>query len=345
MANPSINPNIKSRRRTKTHVAADYLQGILSQDRVMLSQAITLVESSQMTHQEVAQAIIEACLPKSGHAHRIGITGSPGVGKSTFIEALGQHITALGRKVAILAIDPSSQLSKGSILGDKTRMTELATNPNAFVRPSPAGTTLGGVARKTRETIILCEAAGFDTILIETVGVGQSEIAVHSMVDCFLLMLLPGAGDELQGIKRGIVEMADLLCINKSDGTRMALAKRTRQAYKNALHLFPPKVSQWSPEVLNCSAQENEGIAEVWEILEQYFAQMSSTGFLHRKRREQSKYWLQESIDIALREWFMQHPVVKSQFPDIEQAVLDHRTSSFKGADILLQLALNKRIK
>ena len=243
----SVNPKLASirKKRAAAWSAERYAEKILEGDRVILSRAITLIESNRQSHQQLAQQIIEQCIPHSGKAIRIGITGSPGVGKSTFIEKLGKHILQQDRKLAVLAIDPSSQLSKGSILGDKTRMAELSADPNAYIRPSPAGQSLGGVGRCTRSTIILCEAAGFDTIFVETVGVGQSEIVVHSMVDFFLLLLLPGAGDELQGIKRGIVEMADLLAINKSDGDRLPLAKRSRQSYKNALHLFPPKESGW----------------------------------------------------------------------------------------------------
>ena len=312
-------------------------------DRFALSQAITLVESTRASHQVIAQEIIEHCLPHAGKAQRIGITGSPGVGKSTFIEALGQYSTSLGKQIAILAIDPSSQLTRGSILGDKTRMVELSANERAFIRPSPAGTTLGGVARKTRETIILCEAAGFDTIIIETVGVGQSEIAVHSMVDCFLLLLLPGAGDELQGIKRGIVEMADLLCINKADGERLALAKRTRQEYRNALHLFPAKTSGWIPKAVPCSALHREGIQELWETISSYFEQLTENDYLEYKRQQQAKYWLKETIDAALQEWFIQQPNVASQMTKIEQDVLAHKMSSFQGADALLQIALGTK--
>ncbi len=343
MANQSINPNLRAKRKAHPRKAEDYVAGIVQGNRVVLSKAITLVESTLPKHQALAQDIIEQCLPYAGKARRIGITGSPGVGKSTFIEALGQQLTSLGQQIAILAIDPSSQVSKGSILGDKTRMIELAANERAFVRPSPAGTTLGGVARKTRETIILCEAAGFDTIIIETVGVGQSEIAVHSMVDCFLLLLLPGAGDELQGIKRGIVEMADILCINKADGNRVALAKRARQEYRNALHLFPPKTSGWTPKVLSCSALEKQGIDDLWETVVAYFEQTTTSAYLAQKRAEQSKFWLQETIDAALRDWFMQQPQVAAQLADIEQAVLARKISSFKGADLLLQLALEPK--
>lgn len=340
MANQSINPNLRFRQRARLRSAAAYVEDILQGNRVALSQAITLVESTRPAHQEIAQEIVEKCLPHAGNARRIGITGSPGVGKSTFIEALGKHITNLGKQIAILAIDPSSQISRGSILGDKTRMIELSSNERAFVRPSPAGTTLGGVARKTRETIILCEAAGFDTIIIETVGVGQSEIAVHSMVDCFLLLLLPGAGDELQGIKRGIVEMADLLCINKADGERVALAKRTGQEYRNALHLFPAKSSNWIPKVLSCSALQKEGVVELWASMDAYFEQIMGNGYLMHKRQQQSKYWLQETIDNALRDWFMQQPNVAAKLAAIEKDVLERKISSFKGADLLLQIAL-----
>ncbi|MEM9991861.1 MAG: methylmalonyl Co-A mutase-associated GTPase MeaB [Bacteroidota bacterium] len=335
-----LNPNLKRKKFTPLSIET-YLQGILKGERTLLSQAITLIESRRQEHQEMAQSIVEACLPHSRKAHRIGITGAPGVGKSTFIETLGLHLTKESRRVAVLAIDPSSQISRGSILGDKTRMAQLSSHPKAFVRPSPAGSTLGGVAQKTRESIILCEAAGFDTILIETVGVGQSEIAVHAMVDCFVLLLLPGAGDELQGIKRGIVEMADILCINKSDGERLALAKRTQQAYQNALHLFPPKTSGWTPNVLLCSAQQQEGIATFWNSVEDFLLRMTHNGFLEEQRQVQAKYWLQTTIERRLNNWFQQHPVVKAQFNDIQQAVLENRLSSFKGANLLLEHLLS----
>src|SRR5512133_2068971 len=260
---PSINPAVLTksvRRRKKKYSADEFVSGILSGDRTILSQAITLVESSLPQHYETAQVIIEKCLPFSSKSIRIGITGVPGAGKSTFIESFGLHITREGRKLAVLTIDPSSEQTKGSILGDKTRMEQLSVHPNAYIRPSPSAGTLGGVARKTRETIILCEAAGFDTILVETVGVGQSETAVHSMVDIFLLLMLAGAGDELQGIKRGIMEMADIIAITKADGPNIIKAEGARTSFQNSLQLFPKSESGWEPCVLTCSAIENKGI-------------------------------------------------------------------------------------
>jgi len=260
------------------------------------------------------------------------------VGKSTFIEAFGTHLTELGRKVAVLAIDPSSQMSRGSILGDKTRMENLSANENAFIRPSPAADSLGGVARKTRETIILCEAAGFDTILIETVGVGQSEIAVHSMVDFFLLLLLPGAGDELQGIKRGIVEMADLLVVNKADGDRLPLAKQAKKEYRNAIHLFPAQESGWIPKVEICSALEEIGITEIWKSVLSYQQITKENSFFENNRKEQAKFWLHSSIQDKLKQLFHENEAVKKQLANVEKAVLNGEISSFKGADELLKM-------
>lgn len=255
---------IKAKRKKKPSTE-DLVSGITNGNITALSRAITLIESTNPTHTKKANEIITACLPHSNNAIRIGITGVPGVGKSTFIEAFGIHLTGLGKKVAILAVDPSSSLSRGSILGDKTRMEDLVKDKNAFIRPSPSGDSLGGVARKTRESIILCEAAGFDTIIIETVGVGQSETVVHSMVDFFLLLKLAGAGDELQGIKRGIIEMADAIVINKADGDNLKAAKFAKVEFNRALHLYPEKESGWSPKVSLCSALKQEGISEVWE--------------------------------------------------------------------------------
>ncbi len=307
---------------------------------MILSQAITLLESTRADHQALAQEILEACLQQKKESLRIGITGSPGVGKSTFIETFGLEVIRQGHQVAVLAIDPSSQLSKGSILGDKTRMGQLAAHEKSFIRPSPAGDSLGGVARKTRETIFLCEAAGFDVIIVETVGVGQSEIAVRSMVDGFLLLLLPGAGDELQGIKRGIVEMADILTVNKADGERLALAKRSRQEYKNALHLFPPKVSQWTPEVVTCSAATGEGIAAIWELIEKFRTFTQANGYFAQNRQEQAKHWLYETLEMQLKHAFYQNASIKVQLPIVEKAVLAGKISSSKGALELLQLFL-----
>ncbi len=333
----SLNPRLQAPKRREL-AAEDYIAGILKGDRILLSRAITLIESRRAEHQALAQEVIEGCLPHSGQSIRIGITGSPGVGKSTFIEAFGKHLLDKERRLAVLAIDPSSQVSRGSILGDKTRMEQLAISDEAFVRPSPAGESLGGVARKTRETIILCEAAGYDTVIIETVGVGQSETAVHSMTDFFLLLLLPGAGDELQGIKRGIVEMADLIAVNKADGERLLLAKQARQEYRNALHLLPPKESGWVPGALICSAITGEGVAEIWEKASDYQQMAKESGYFERRRREQAQYWFFEAIDSQLRAAFFKHPAVKEQLPDIKQAVLDGRHTPFQGAEQLLAL-------
>jgi LAO/AO transport system kinase len=328
-----------SAKRGRTNLSIDtYINGIKNGDRVLLGRAITLIESTLSTHQQQAQKIIEACLPLANNSIRIGVTGTPGVGKSTFIEAFGTHLTKQQKKVAVLAIDPSSQMSRGSILGDKTRMENLSSNKNAFIRPSPAADSLGGVARKTRETIILCEAAGFDTILIETVGVGQSEIAVHSMVDFFLLLLLPGAGDELQGIKRGIVEMADLLVVNKADGDRLPLAKQAKKEYRNAIHLFPPTESGWIPKVDICSALKEEGIEKIWQYVTDYQKLTSKNAFFENNRKAQAKFWLHSSIQDKLRQLFYENEQVKANLEAIEKSVLNGEMSSFAGADELLRM-------
>jgi len=334
---PNLNPALSRRTTPSGPSAEEFVEAILKGDRVLLSRAITLVESRSERHRSLAQAIVEGCLPHSGRSLRLGITGSPGVGKSTFIERLGLHLIGQGRRPAVLAIDPSSPVSRGSILGDKTRMEQLAHHDAAYIRPSPAGESLGGVARKTRETVVLCEAAGYDTILVETVGVGQSETAVHSMVDCFLLLLLPGAGDELQGIKRGIVEMADLIAINKADGARLAPARQARQAYRNALHLFPPKESGWTPRVVTCSALDETGIDRVWDLVREFEAFTRANGSFIANRREQARYWLRQSIEDRLRQLFFQHPEIARQLPVFEEAVLEGGMSSFRAADELMK--------
>jgi len=334
----NLNPALRQRKVRKPPTTNEYVEGIRRGDRVLLSRAITLIESKLDEHRQQAKEIIEACLPFSGQSIRLGVTGSPGVGKSSFIEALGGYLTAGEHRLAVLAIDPSSQVSHGSILGDKTRMGKLSTSDRAFIRPSPAGDSLGGVARKTRETIILCEAAGYDTIIIETVGVGQSEIAVHSMVDFFLLLLLPGAGDELQGIKRGIVEMADLVAVNKADGERLQLAKRARQEYRNALHLFPPKASQWIPQVVICSTLSGLGIDEIWQLVQEYLVSTKENGYFDQRRREQARYWLEDTIKRQLQYLFYHHPGVQSRLSAIQHAVVSGQMSSFKGAEELLDL-------
>jgi LAO/AO transport system kinase len=335
--NPALVDKLKS-KRSKTILAADYVAGIRSGNRSILSQAITLIESSLPKDQEVAQEIIGACLSAAGGkpSYRIGITGVPGVGKSTFIEALGKHLTTAGHKVAVLAIDPSSSRSKGSILGDKTRMEELSSDPHAFIRPSPSAGSLGGVARKTRETIVLCEAAGFDVIFIETVGVGQSETAVHSMVDFFLLLMLAGAGDELQGIKRGIIEMSDAIFVNKADGENEMKAKRARSEYANALHLFPPTGSGWTPVAGICSAQTKMGIDTIWDtILEHRKVTMASGHFL-RNRQQQEEATLFETIEAELKKNFYDNDLISKAIPDAIVEIRNGRISPYRAAQQLL---------
>ncbi|MGM0496459.1 MAG: methylmalonyl Co-A mutase-associated GTPase MeaB [Bacteroidota bacterium] len=330
------------RRRRPNYSIDQYVDGILNGDRTMLGQAITLIESSLPEHAEFAQSIVEKCLPYAGDSVRIGITGVPGVGKSTFIESLGTQITKSGKKLAVLAVDPTSERSGGSILGDKTRMENLAADRNAFIRPSPSGDTLGGVARKTRETVVLCEAAGFDTIFIETVGVGQSGISVHSMVDFFLLLMLAGAGDELQGIKRGIMEMADAIAITKADGENVKAADMAQKEYQKALHLFPPPESGWTPKVVTCSALFNTGIDKVWEAIYEFLNFTKNNGFFLKQRREQAKYWMYETVNQALKDNFYRRQAVKDSLSDFEKEVLEGRMSSFKAAKELLDIYYKK---
>ncbi|MCL2649906.1 MAG: methylmalonyl Co-A mutase-associated GTPase MeaB [Candidatus Azobacteroides sp.] len=340
---PSINPYLKKSQR-KTYAPSEYVAGILKGDIVMLSQAVTLVESSKYEHQQIAQNIIEKCLPYSGKSQRIGITGVPGAGKSTSIDAFGMHlIHDKNRKLAVLAIDPSSERTKGSILGDKTRMEELSREPNAFIRPSPSAGSLGGVARKTRETIILCEAAGFDTVFVETVGVGQSETAVHSMVDFFLLIQLAGTGDELQGIKRGIMEMADGIIVNKADGSNIEKANLAASQFRSALHLFPTPESGWSPKVLTYSGYYKTGINEIWNMIDEYFAFIKANGYFEHKRNDQSKYWMYETINEQLKSRFYQNEEIKKLLKIKEQQVLNSEISSFVAARQLIKSHLNNR--
>lgn len=323
--------------------ADDFIKGILDGNRVILSKAITLVESVKPAHHLLAQEVIERCLPFSGKSLRIGITGVPGVGKSTFVEALGVHVTSHGNRLAVLAIDPSSSRTKGSILGDKTRMEELATDKNAFIRPSPSAGSLGGVARKTKESIILCEAAGFDIIFIETVGVGQSEIAVHSMVDFFLLLMLAGAGDELQGIKRGIMEMADAIFINKADGDNRSKANQAKLEYKNALHLFPPPESGWLPVTGTCSALSKEGIPEVWEAIKKYVILTKENGYFLQKRLQQKSLIMIETIKETLKNDFYATEKVRNFLPQVEDDMLNDRISSYVAAQKLIQLYFDEK--
>ncbi|MDR7210744.1 methylmalonyl Co-A mutase-associated GTPase MeaB [Flavobacterium piscis] len=329
-------------KRRQLPTSAELVSGILNSNRTALSRAITLVESKNSQHTEKANEVIKGCLPFSNKSIRIGITGVPGVGKSTFIEVFGKHLTSLGKKVAVLAVDPSSSLSRGSILGDKTRMEELVKDENAFIRPSASGETLGGVARKTRETIILCEAAGFDTIIIETVGVGQSETAVHSMVDFFLLLKISGAGDELQGIKRGIMEMADAIVINKADGDNVKKADLAKVEFNRALHLFPVKKSNWQPKATTCSSLTKEGIPEVWDTISNYYELTKETGYFLENRKNQNHFWMMETINEQLKLNFYNRPEIIFQLEQNKKAVQNDEITPFAAAQNLLELYFAK---
>lgn len=334
MTNPYL--KLKARPRRRNIAAAEYVEGIRKGNVTMLGQAVTLVESQLPEHQSLAQEVIEKCLPYTGNSKRIGITGVPGAGKSTSIDVFGLHVLNRGGKLAVLAIDPSSELTKGSILGDKTRMEKLSVQKDAFIRPSPSAGSLGGVARKTRETIVLCEAAGYDNIFVETVGVGQSETAVHSMVDFFLLIQLAGTGDELQGIKRGIMEMADGIVINKCDGDNVERAKLAAAQFRSALHLFPTPPSGWSPKVLTYSGYYELGIDEVWKMIDEYFEFVHKNGYFEERRRQQEKYWMYETINEQLKRHFYTNPVIEEMLAAKKQMVLSARQSSFVAASDVL---------
>jgi LAO/AO transport system kinase len=335
-----VNPYLKRGRfRRHEYSAAEMVEGILKGDVTILSQAVTLVESVNPNHYAKAQEVIDKCLPYSGNSVRIGISGVPGAGKSTSIDEFGIHVLErTGGKLAVLAIDPSSERSKGSILGDKTRMEKLSQRKEAFIRPSPTAGSLGGVARKTRETIILCEAAGFDKIFVETVGVGQSETACHSMVDFFLLIQLAGTGDELQGIKRGIMEIADGIVINKCDGENVDRCQMAATNFRNALHFFPMPESGWLPKVLCYSGFYGLGIKEVWDMIYQYIDFVKANGYFQHRRNEQSKYWMYESINEHLRNSFYNNPLIAEQIKSAEQSVLGGEKTSFKAAGDLLDM-------
>lgn len=334
----TVNPYLKNRKRPQRRQfsAGEYVEGILKGNVTILSQAVTLVESLRPEHQALAQEVIEKCLPYSGNSVRVGISGVPGAGKSTSIDVFGLHVLKKGGKLAVLAIDPSSERSKGSILGDKTRMEKLSVHPDAFIRPSPSAGSLGGVARKTRETIILCEAAGYDKIFVETVGVGQSETAVHSMVDFFLLIQLAGTGDELQGIKRGIMEMADGIVINKADGNNIEKAKLAAAHFRNALHLFPAPESGWTPQVMTYSGFYNIGVEEIWDMVYKYFDFVKANGYFEHRRNEQAKYWMYETINEHLRDSFYQNEKIAVMLAGQEQEVLNGQATSFAAAKRLL---------
>ena len=294
-----------------------YIDGVLARDRRILAKTITLLESSRSDHQDVAREVLDELMPHTGKAIRLGITGVPGAGKSTFIESLGRHVTEKGHTLAVLAIDPSSRRSGGSVLADKTRMEQLSMNPAAYIRPSPAGTTLGGVARKTRESMLVCEAAGFDVVIVETVGVGQSETAVAGMVDFFLVLMIAGAGDEIQGIKKGLMELADAVAINKADGDNIQAAERAKRDYLSALHLLRPASQAWSTPVLTCSAHTLQGIDEVWQTVLDHRDRLTQAGELQEKRRSQSLDWMWSMIEEGLREQFHAHAGVKALLPSV----------------------------
>ncbi len=328
-------PRVAQRRRPLTR--AECVEGILRGDRSTLARAVTLIESARDDDRALAEQVVEDCLPHSGHSIRVGITGVPGAGKSSVIEALGVYlVTERKQKVAVLAIDPSSQISGGSILGDKTRMTTLAASEMAFVRPSPSRGMIGGVAQRTREAMLLCEAAGYSNVLVETVGVGQSETAAHEMVDFFLLLTLAGAGDELQGIKRGVMELADLVAVNKADGANLEAAERARAEAANALHYFPASASGWTQRAIACSARTGAGIGELWECVLEFVALTQANGAFAQARREQQRRWMHETIDRALRQRFDAHPAVQSRVAALERDVTEGRATPFLAARMLL---------
>lgn len=339
-----VNPYRKFHRWNKRQLlsAGEYVEGIIKGNITLLSQAVTLIESINPDHHALAQEVIEKCLPYSGNSVRIGISGVPGAGKSTSIDAFGLHVLERGGKLAVLAIDPSSERSKGSILGDKTRMEKLSVHPDAFIRPSPSAGSLGGVARKTRETIILCEAAGYDKIFVETVGVGQSETAVHSMVDFFLLIQLSGTGDELQGIKRGIMEMADGIIINKADGNNVEKAQLAATHFRNALHLFPAPESGWTPRVLTYSGFYGMGIKEIWDMIYEYFDFVKANGYFQHRRHKQAKFRMYETINEELRDSFYTNHRICDLLVHQEQRVLNGELTSYAAAHQLLDLYFKK---
>ncbi|SDR69968.1 methylmalonyl Co-A mutase-associated GTPase MeaB [Christiangramia echinicola] len=336
--NPESAKKIRNFRKNRSS-EQDLLKDLLKGNKTALGRGITLIESNQKSHQKQAEFLIEGALPHAHKSIRIGITGVPGVGKSTFIESFGSYLIDQGKKVAVLAVDPSSSVSHGSILGDKTRMENLVTRQNAFIRPSPSGDSLGGVARKTRESILLCEAAGFDVILIETVGVGQSETTVHSMTDFFLLLKLAGAGDELQGIKRGIVEMADAIVINKADGDNQKPAREAKLEFNRALHLYPPKESEWKPEVKLCSALYNEGVSDIWQMISTFKKKVDENGYFQHNRLEQNKFWMYQTINDYLKSRFYEDPKIKTALKEQLDLIENNKTTAFAAAKHLLSLA------
>ena len=335
---PASTRDVRVTKRRKTLSRAQFIDGILSGDRAILAQAITLIESSRAADRDLAEQIVEDCLSSSSPSLRVGITGVPGAGKSSLIETLGRYlIDDLDQNIAVLAIDPSSQLSGGSILGDKTRMGSLASSQRVFIRPSPSRGSFGGVAQHTREAMLLCEAAGYRNILVETVGIGQSETAVHNMVDFFVLVLLAGAGDELQGIKRGVMELADVVMINKADGPGLAAAERTATEANHALHYFPGSPSGWTSRAFACSARTGRGIPELWNNVLEHSATAKANGWFDRNRREQRRRWMRESVEEGLRRIFSTHPLVRARMEALEAEVVAGRATPFRAARALLE--------
>lgn len=343
-----LKPVIRQTRR-RTLSMEDYVKGIEQGDRVILSRAVTLIESNSKKHFKMAQDVLQAVLPRTGNALRIGITGVPGAGKSTFIEAFGNMLCNQGYKVAVLAVDPTSQVTKGSILGDKTRMETLTKHPNAYVRPSPAGGTLGGVARKSRETLLLCEAAGYDIILVETVGVGQSEVTVRSMVDFFMLVVLTGAGDELQGIKKGVMELADAIVINKADGDNMKRAQVARGDYERMLHYIRPATEGWRTRAYTCSSIAGTGLPELWDVMQNFVNTTKESGVFQRRRKQQTLDWVHAMIDEHLHNLFFKNNVIMGRLDDVEEAVNEGKMSPSQAVDELIgvfaQTTLQKEMR
>lgn len=339
-----IDDLLASKRKHEEGLDAEKLiEGILEGNKSALSESITLIESTKSEHQKIGGEILSACISNSENSIRIGITGVPGVGKSTFIESFGSYLTSIGKKVAVLAIDPSSERSGGSILGDKTRMSKLSIDENAFIRPSATRGSLGGVARRTRESILLCEAAGFDVILVETVGVGQSETAVHSMTDFFLLLMLAGAGDELQGIKRGIMEMADAILITKADGKNIKPANMARSQYSSALHLFPPTDYGWTPKVETVSAIENRGMEKTWEIIKDFEETIKSNNYFHQKRDDQQIYWMNETIKEKVLDNFYRTEGMAELIDQMKMLIKNSEITSYQAAERLMEFYLGRK--
>jgi LAO/AO transport system kinase len=338
---PSIQRNIRfQKRRTPEPTVDELYEGVLKGERSFLARAITLVESNAEQHFQKAQQLLQKLLPNSGKAIRIGITGVPGAGKSTFIETFGMYLCSLGHRVAVLAIDPSSSISGGSILGDKTRMEQLSRNPRAFIRPSPTAGKLGGVHRKTREAMLICEAAGYDVILIETVGVGQSEVLIRDMVDFFMLLVLTGAGDELQGMKKGIIELADAVLVHKADGANKQIAEQTRKEYNRILHFLQPATKGWTTKAYTCSALTQEGIIDVWNIIQSFEKNGKTSGFLIERRKTQAREWLYSLITDQLQYHFFHHNGVKNALPKIENEVIAGEKTVATAVDALFNIFL-----